>query len=68
MTMRKMTNRNCKEAKEKVANVWVLCNCGKEHQLIPGIDAPIYWCGDELKCLVKGDEIEYEEVRGEALW
>jgi len=39
-------------------NAWVSCSCGKEHLLKPGIDSPIYWCGDELKKLCIGDEIE----------
>lgn len=42
----------------KEERVWVSCSCGKEHLLKPGIDSPIYWCGDELRKLCVGDEVE----------
>lgn len=41
--------------------VWVVCSCGEKHLLFPGIDAPLYWCGDELKKLQSGDEVIYED-------
>jgi len=40
---------------------YVVCSCGEKHLLKPGIDAPVYWCGDTLKKLQEGDKIEYEE-------
>ena len=47
---------------EIVANVWVICKvCGEKHQLKRGVDAPIYWCSDNLQKLVEGDEVEYNE-------
>lgn len=48
--------------KEVTAGVRVICECGQKHKLMGGIDAPIYWCGDELKILKAGDEIEYDEI------
>ena len=46
----------------KETDVWVKCNtCGKKHQLKRGIGAPVYWCGDELRKLVEGDEVEYDD-------
>ena len=47
-----------------IANTWVVCSCGDKHRLIPGIDAPVYWCGDVLLKLTVGDTVEYEEVEG----
>ena len=45
------------------ADVWVICKiCGERHQVKRGIDAPVYWCGDELRKLVEGDEVEYDET------
>ena len=44
--------------------VWVTCKCGERHRLFPGIDAPFYWCGDELRKLELGDEVEYEDLQG----
>lgn len=42
---------------------FVVCpHCGGKHRLLPGLEAPIYWCGDELKILQVGDGVEYEEV------
>ena len=41
---------------------WVICAvCGRRHRLLPGIVAPVYWCGNILKVLVAGDDVEYEE-------
>ena len=43
--------------------VKVVCpKCGGKHKLFPGIDAPIYWCGNDLKVLKAGDEIEYDDT------
>lgn len=44
-----------------VREVWVTCSCGEKHLLFPGIDSPLYWCGNELRKLQSGDEVEYEE-------
>jgi len=41
--------------------VWIICECGEKHPLKPGVEAPYYWCGDELKKLVAGDTVEYKE-------
>lgn len=43
------------------ATCYIVCSCGEKHLLRPGIDAPIYWCGNTLKILQEGDEVEYEE-------
>lgn len=40
----------------------VICECGKKHRLIGGIDKPLYWCAGELIELMVGDEIEYKEI------
>ena len=48
--------------KEVLAKAWILCKCGEKHLLFLGIDAPFYWCGDELRKLEPGDEVEYEEI------
>ena len=45
----------------KKVRAWVYCECGEKHRLFAGIDAPTYWCGDELKILQAGDKIKYEE-------
>lgn len=42
-------------------NSFVLCGCGQKHMLFKGIDAPMYWCGDGLKSLKEGDEVECED-------
>ncbi len=48
---------------EVVADVWVICrNCGQRHQLKGGMEAPVYWCRDNLQKLVEGDEVEYDEI------
>ena len=39
----------------------IICSCGEKHILLPGLDAPIYWCHNEIKCLTEGDGVEYEE-------
>ena len=45
-----------------VTKCWVICSiCGQSHRLLPGVIAPIYWCGNILKGLVEGDDVEYEE-------
>jgi len=44
------------------SDVYVLCSCGQKHRLFKGIDAPMYWCGDELKALEKGDKVECNEI------
>jgi len=41
---------------------WVICQCGDKHKLIPAIDTPVYWCGQELLKLKSGDNVEYEEA------
>lgn len=45
------------------ANAWIKCSCGQKHRLIPAIDAPVYWCGNNLLKLKAGDEVEYEEPK-----
>lgn len=48
------------------AVVWVVCQyCGIKHRVLPGIGAPIYWCGNTLHCMMAGDDVEYEEILGE---
>ena len=48
---------------EIVTDVWVICKtCGEKHQLKRGIDAPVYWCGNDLRKLEDGDDIEYNEI------
>ena len=47
---------------EVLTKVWVICKCGEKHRLFPGIGAPFYWCGDELRKLEEGDEVEYGEL------
>jgi hypothetical protein len=48
------------EPEEK--EVWVICSvCEEEHKLFPGINAPTYWCSNELKVLVPGDAIRFED-------
>ena len=46
---------------EVKAICYVACPCGEKHLLRPGIDTPVYWCGDTLKNLREGDEVECEE-------
>lgn len=47
----------------KLANAWIICQkCGGKHRLIPAIDTPVYWCGQELLRLEAGDEVEIEEL------
>lgn len=44
------------------AKVWVLCHsCDGKHRVIPGVGAPVYWCGGRLMSLKDGDDVEYEE-------
>lgn len=44
-----------------IAHVWIKCKrCLQLHKLFAGIEAPFYWCGNEIFHLVEGDEIEYE--------
>jgi len=39
-----------------LALVW--CEkCLEYHKMFPGIEAPIYWCCDDLLCLEKGQEV-----------
>ena len=45
------------DPKDAVVN----CVCGKQHQLMEGIDALLYWCGDTLKELVAGDYVDVKE-------
>lgn len=46
------------------ARVWVICpDCGSKHRVIPGIGAPVYWCGNTLRSLEDGDDVECEEKR-----
>lgn len=48
-----------------VTDVWVICKtCGKRHRVKRGMDAPIYWCGDELRKLVEGDGVECGDEPG----
>lgn len=48
---------------EIIADVNVICaTCGGKHQLRGGLDAPVYWCGSDLRKLIMGDEIEYDEI------
>jgi len=42
-----------------VTDAYVLCSCGLKHKLVGGMDAPIYWCVDQLKTVKEGDEVEY---------
>lgn len=44
------------------AKAWVICSCGEKHRLLPGVEAPIYWCGNTLRNLKEGDDVEYEEA------
>jgi len=46
---------------ELAREVYVICRCGEKHLLKGGIDAPVYWCGNILKQLKVGDDVEYEE-------
>lgn len=39
----------------------VNCNCSKQHPLMEGVDALVYWCGDNLKEIVEGDYIDIRE-------
>lgn len=49
------------------AEVWVMCShCGEKHRVIPGVEAPVYWCGNNLLCLKDGDDVEYEETKEES--
>ncbi len=41
--------------------VFVICSCGQKHRLLPGVGAPYYWCGDDVRTLKEGDDIECEE-------
>lgn len=55
----------CYEQEVVRAVVWVLCACcNRKHRLLPGVGAPIYWCGNTLLSLREGDDVEYEEVAG----
>jgi len=39
-----------------LALVW--CEeCLEYHRMFPGIGSPVYWCGDELLSLKKGQEV-----------
>ena len=40
--------------------IWIYCSCGSLHRLLPGLDAPVYWCGDELRVLRVGDGVKVE--------
>lgn len=46
---------------EVKAVCYIVCSCGQKHLLRPGLDAPVYWCEDNLRNLKEGDEVEYEE-------
>lgn len=51
------------EQDETATKVWVVCSvCGQEHRLLPGVGAPVYWCGNELESLKEGDDVVYEET------
>lgn len=50
------------ENKSTKAIGWVICHCGQKHRLIPAIDTPVYWCGNELLKLKEGDDVDIEEV------
>lgn len=39
----------------------VNCECGEQHRLMEGIDALIYWCGDNLREIVSGDYVDIKE-------
>ena len=57
-----MTNE--KQSREDILETyaWIICPyCKQKHQLHKGIDAPVYWCGNELYKLQVGDEIEYDD-------
>ncbi len=38
--------------------VWIVCECGETHRLFPGVTAPCYWCGEQLKELKEGNIVE----------
>ena len=44
----------------QLGKVCIIYSCGERHPLRPGIDAPVYWCGDILKKLQEGDDVESE--------
>lgn len=43
------------------ATCYIVCPCGRKHLLQPGLTGPVYWCGDELRDLEGGDEVEIED-------
>ena len=51
----------------ETATCYILCSCGLKHRLFPGLEAPVYWCGDNLKELQVGDDVEVEEPEEEFL-
>jgi len=57
--------RQVEKMKTEEHEVWVIClECGGKHKLFSGIGAPMYWCGDKLKILKVGDDVEYEDNAG----
>ena len=40
-------------------DVWLICQCGSKHRVLPGIGTPVYWCGNDLLSLHEGDDVEY---------
>lgn len=64
MIMALTTSRGGREMETPVVvNAWIACSkCGQTHKLIPGIDAPVYWCGNELQQLQAGVTINYRQV------
>ena len=39
----------------RVETLYIVCNCGSLHKIGGGLDAPVYWCRDELCELKEGD-------------
>jgi len=55
-----MSELCCEVNETKAEKVFICCRCGDKHRLFPGIDKPLYYCGDNICELKVGDDVEID--------